>query len=99
MSKGNSRPVVVAFIFGELRFQMSSLQQRLPAVTDTRLAAIAHTTANLIAQLCELNRLRDRLRKAQLSARRSRRIDRRKRTDAARFQNLRFTFLAASTRR
>jgi hypothetical protein len=49
---------------------MSSLLQRIAAVADT--------TANLIAQLTELNRLRDRVRKTQLSARRSRRIDRRK---------------------
>jgi len=50
---------------------MSSLQQRL--------AAITHTTANLIVQLRELDRLRERVRKAQLLARRSRQIDRRKR--------------------
>ena len=54
---------------------MSALQQRTAAVTDTRLAAITHTAANLKAQLCELNRLRDRVRRAQLSARSSRRID------------------------
>src|SRR6202007_2297962 len=36
---------------------------------------ITDTAANPKAQLCELNRLRDRIRKAQLSARRSRRID------------------------
>jgi transposase-like protein len=47
---------------------MSPLEQRLAAVTDR--------TANLIAQLIELKRLRDRLRKAQL-AWRSRRIERR----------------------
>jgi hypothetical protein len=44
---------------------MSSIEQRLAAVTKR--------TANLIAQLSELNRLRDRIRKAEL-ARRSRRI-------------------------
>jgi hypothetical protein len=54
-----------------LRFQMSFLQQRLAAVTDV--------TANLIAQLSELNELRERLRKAQLSARRTRRTGNRKR--------------------
>jgi hypothetical protein len=48
---------------------MSSLEQRVAAVTNR--------TANLIAQLIELNRLRDRLRKAQL-AWRSRRIERRR---------------------
>jgi hypothetical protein len=47
---------------------MSSLERRLAAVTSR--------TADLIAQLIELNRLRDRLRKAQL-AWRSRRIERR----------------------
>jgi hypothetical protein len=54
---------------------MSALQRRTAVVTDTRLAAIAETTANLKAQLRELNRLRDRISKAQLSARRTRRID------------------------
>ncbi len=42
---------------------MSLLQQRLAAITDT--------AANLNAQLFELNRLRDRVRKAKRSARRS----------------------------
>jgi hypothetical protein len=50
---------------------MSSL--RTAAVTDTRLAVITDTTANLIVQLRELGRLRERVRKAEL-ARRSRRI-------------------------
>jgi hypothetical protein len=50
---------------------MGFLQQRLAAVTDV--------TANLIAQLSELNELRERLRKAQLSARRTRRTGTRKR--------------------
>jgi len=53
---------------------MSSLQRRVEAVTDTRLTAITDMAANLKAQLCELNRLRDRVRKAQLLARRSRSI-------------------------
>ena len=44
-----------------------------------RLAAITDTTANLIAQLRELEGLRERVSKAEL-ARRSRRVDRRKRT-------------------
>jgi hypothetical protein len=47
-----------------------------------RLASVIDTTANLIAQLRELNQLRERVRKAQLSARRPRRIDNRKRTRA-----------------
>jgi hypothetical protein len=50
---------------------MSSLQWRGEAFTDTRLTAITEMTANLKAQLGELARLRDQLRKAQLSARRS----------------------------
>lgn len=54
---------------------MSSSQQRLASTTATRLAAITDMSANLEAQLSELNRLRDRLRKAQLSARRLRHID------------------------
>jgi hypothetical protein len=44
-----------------------------------RLAAVIDTTANLIAQLRELEGLRERVRKAEL-ARRSRRVERRKRT-------------------
>jgi hypothetical protein len=43
--------------------QMSSLQRRIAAVTDT--------TANLIAQLRELDRLREQVRKALLSAQKS----------------------------
>jgi len=50
---------------------MSSLQRRVEAFTD-RLTAITEMTVNLKAQLGELDRLRDQLRKAQLSARRSR---------------------------
>jgi hypothetical protein len=46
---------------------MSSLQRRIAAIT------------NLVGQLRELDRLRDRVRKAQLTARRSRRRDRTKR--------------------
>jgi len=53
---------------------MSSSKQRLASSTATRLAAITDMAANLEAQLSELNRLRDQLRKAQLSVRRSRRI-------------------------
>jgi hypothetical protein len=51
---------------------MSTLEQRLTAVADA--------AANLIAQLYELHQLRDRVRKAELSAWRSQQIDRRKRT-------------------
>jgi hypothetical protein len=44
---------------------------RVEAVSDTRLASIISTVANLNDQLRELSKLRDRVRKAQLSARRS----------------------------
>jgi hypothetical protein len=53
---------------------MSSLQQRVAVDTEARLAAVTDAAANFIAQLCELNELRERVRKAELSARRSRRI-------------------------
>jgi hypothetical protein len=52
---------------------MTFLQQRLVAVADA--------TASLIAQLDELNELRERVRKAQLSVRRPRRTSSRKRRD------------------
>jgi hypothetical protein len=42
---------------------MSSLQERLAAVTDMQFAAIA-AAANLKSQLYELERLRERVRKA-----------------------------------
>ena len=49
---------------------MSSIQQRLTtAATDTRLAVVISAAVNLKAQLCELNELRERVIKAQLSAR------------------------------
>ena len=56
---------------------MSSLPWRLEAVTDA--------AANLIAQLRELEGLRERVRKAE-RARRSRRVDRRKRTPIRRLE-------------
>ena len=61
MSKADLRPVIcsVHFLVSWV-FQMSTLEQRLAAITDT--------TSNLIAQLRELNRLRERVRKAKLSA-------------------------------
>jgi hypothetical protein len=46
--------------------------------TLQRLAAITDATANLIAQLRELNELREEVRKAELLVRRSRSISRRK---------------------
>ena len=42
---------------------MSSRQQRLVAVSDMRLAAIAAAAANLKIQLSELERLREQVRK------------------------------------
>ena len=56
---------------------MRSLQRRLEAVTDT--------TANLIAQLRELEGLRERVRKAELALR-SRPANRRKRTGIRRLK-------------
>jgi hypothetical protein len=47
---------------------MSFLQQRITSVAAMRLAAIAATTASLKAQLSELERLREQVGKAQLSA-------------------------------
>jgi len=48
--------------------------------TLQRLAAITAATDKLVAQLRELNELRDQVRKAELSARRSRPISRTKKT-------------------
>jgi len=50
---------------------MSSIQQRRSTATDTRLAVVINAAANLNVQLLELNRLRDLVRNAQLSARKS----------------------------
>jgi hypothetical protein len=58
---------------------MSSLLERLVPVIDTRLAVVINAAVNLNVQLSELNELRERLRKANLLARISQRIDRRKR--------------------
>jgi hypothetical protein len=51
--------------------QMGTYQQRLAVAK--RLSLILHDAANLNFQLSELNRLRERVRKVELSARRSRR--------------------------
>ncbi len=50
---------------------MSSSQQRLAAATDTRLAVVINAAANLKAQICELNELRERVSKKLLSAQKS----------------------------
>jgi hypothetical protein len=70
-----SLPSEVVATHFKLGVSMSAIQRRTAAVTDTRLTAITNTAANLKAQLSELDRLRDWIRKAQLSARGSRRID------------------------
>jgi hypothetical protein len=72
----------VAFIFNELGIQMSNLYNRLADVESTRLSVVTGVAANLVAQLSELNELRERVRKAQLSAQTSRRTDPRKRSRA-----------------
>jgi hypothetical protein len=77
--KGIFRPAAVAFIFSELGIQMSTDYDVLETVTGTRLSVVANSAANLMAQLSELHELRERVRKAQLSARRSRRTNGRKR--------------------
>jgi hypothetical protein len=61
---------------------MSPYRQRLAAASAARLAVLIDVAANLNRELCELNMLRDRVRQAQLSARKSRRKgNKRKRTD------------------
>jgi len=59
---------------------MSAINQHLATAADTCLAVVINAAVNLNIQLCELNRLRALVRKAQLSARRSQQLDRRKRT-------------------
>ena len=49
---------------------MSSLDHSLAATTDRRLSVVTDTAANLIAQLSELNLLRERVREAELASRR-----------------------------
>jgi hypothetical protein len=71
--QGHFSPSAVAFIFSELGIQMSTLHNRLAEVASTRLSVVTGAAANLVAQLAELNELRERVRKAQLSARGSRR--------------------------
>ena len=57
---------------------MSSFDHSLAAITDRRLSVVTDTLANLNVQFCELNLLRERVRKAELASRRS--LYRRKRT-------------------
>jgi hypothetical protein len=42
---------------------MSSIQQRRLTATDARLAILTNAAVNLKAQLCELNELRERVKK------------------------------------
>jgi len=58
---------------------MSPYRQRLAAASAARLAVLIDVAANLNRELCELNTLRDQVRQAQLSARKSRRESNRKR--------------------
>jgi hypothetical protein len=58
---------------------MSSLHDRPANVTSAHPSVVAGAAARLLAQLSELNELRERVRKAELSARRARRIGIRKR--------------------
>jgi hypothetical protein len=58
---------------------MSALYNRIETVASASLSGAVDAAANLIVQLSELNELRERVRKAQLSARRSRRTNQRKR--------------------
>jgi hypothetical protein len=51
----------------KLEFSMSSLRQRNTSFTDTRLATLASATADLKAQLSELQRLREQVQRAQRS--------------------------------
>jgi len=53
---------------------MLPIDRHLVVITDTRLLAMIRAVSNLHARLCELNELRDRVRKAQLWAPRLRRI-------------------------
>jgi hypothetical protein len=57
---------------------MSSLRNHPAASTETRLPVVTGVTANLVAQLSELNELREQVRKAQLSAQESQQTNHRK---------------------
>jgi hypothetical protein len=58
---------------------MSSLHDRPANVTSHHPSTVAGAAARLLAQLSELNELRERVRKAELSVRRPQRISIRKR--------------------
>ena len=63
--------------FSKLGIQMSTLRDRIAASTEARLSVVTGAAANLTAQLSELNELCEQVRKAELSARRSRRTNHR----------------------
>jgi hypothetical protein len=57
---------------------MSSLHRRPANVTRPHPSVVTSAVTNLLAQLSELNELRERVRKAELSARRQQRMGIRK---------------------
>ena len=72
-SLGDIRPRFFSWRpFSELGVSMAPLQQHVTTLTDARLAGIADSAANLKAQLFELERLREQVGKALLSAEKSR---------------------------
>jgi hypothetical protein len=62
-----------------LGISMSARHDLVDTVTEVRLSVVAEAAVNLIAQLSELKELREQVRKAELSTRRSRRTSHRKR--------------------
>jgi hypothetical protein len=59
----------------ELVVSMSTLQKRSTTALETYLSILARNAGDLELQLFELNKLRYRVRQAELSARKSRRTD------------------------
>jgi hypothetical protein len=57
---------------------MSNLHNRISDLASTRLSILGRNASNLTVQLAELHELRDHVRKAQLSARKSRPKSRKK---------------------
>jgi hypothetical protein len=84
------RPIKTGSLFILISLNLCNEQKDLPRVVedsgrvtmhnyDQRLAAVTAKTARLIIRLIELNQLRERVWKAQLSTRRAWRIHRRRR--------------------
>jgi hypothetical protein len=65
-AQDNFCSVVFSVHFRWLGVQMSSRQQRLIIVNDTRLAVVINAAVNFKTQLFELDRLREQVRKAEL---------------------------------